>query len=205
MTRGVRWQGDEHEVIQLAGGTRATVRAVRPDDKELLARGMAHLSPQSRWSRFHYSRGELSPVELTYLTEVDGVDHFAIGAVSDEGEGLGVARFVRLEPGGEVAEAAVAVVDEVQNQGLGRALLERLVAAARERGVTRFRAEVLADNAPMLALMRNVGDVVERTEEPGVIVVELPLPEPAPAGPGGRMAELFRMVAQGLLRIRPRR
>jgi GNAT superfamily N-acetyltransferase len=132
------------------------------------------------------------------------VNHFAIGALAEDGQGLGVARFVRLEPGGEVAEAAIAVVDEVQGKGLGRALLERLLAAARERGVTKFHAEVLADNAPMLALLRHAGDVVESREEPGVVTVEMPLPEPTPAPASGLMGEIFRLVAQGLLRIRTR-
>jgi GNAT superfamily N-acetyltransferase len=201
---GVRWERDETERIALADGTGATVRAIRPEDKELLARGMARLSTQSRWSRFHYARGELTDAELAYLTEVDGTDHFAIGAVGDDGEGLGVARFIRLEPGGEIAEAAVAVADDAQGKGLGRALLERLVAAARERGVTRFRAEVLEGNAPMIALLRAAGgEPRPHPADPGVLVVDLPLPEPTPAG--GLLAEILRQVAQGLLRIRAAR
>ena len=106
--------------------------------------------------------------------------------------------------GSEVAEAAIAVVDELQGKGLGRALLERLVAAARERGVTKFRAEVLSDNAPMLSLLRQAGDAVEIGDDPGVVAVELPLPEPTPAPTGGLIAEILRQVAQGLLRIRTR-
>src|SRR5436189_102460 len=114
---------------------------IRPEDKPLLRRGLAKLSVESRLRRFFAARNDFTPAELVYLTEVDGKDHVAIGALrADDGEGVGVARFVRHAPAGEVAEPAIAVVDDMQGKGLGRLLLARLVAAARERGVTRFHA-----------------------------------------------------------------
>src|SRR5207244_92171 len=108
-------------------------------------RGFAGLSAESRYRRFFSAKDRLSEAELRYLTEVDGVDHFALGALHD-GEGAGVARFVRLRDRPDTAEAAIVVVDERQGCGLGRLLLTRLTEAARERGITRFRSDVLARN-----------------------------------------------------------
>src|SRR5262245_19880796 len=112
---------------------------VRPDDKERLRRGFHRLSPEARYLRFFTPKVDLSEDELRYLTETAGVRHVAIGAVraGDDEEGLGVARFILLDDAPGTAEAAVAVLDEIQGQGLGTLLFLRLLAAARERGVSR--------------------------------------------------------------------
>ena len=55
------------------------------------------------------------------------LDHEALGArAADTGDGVGVARYVRLESQPDVAEAAVAVLDEWQHRGVGSALLWRV-------------------------------------------------------------------------------
>ena len=68
----------------------------------------------------------------------------------------------------------VGVVDDAQRKGLGRLLATTLADAARERGVHTFRADVLADNAPMVAIMREIG-AVERSSSAGVVTYDVPL------------------------------
>jgi RimJ/RimL family protein N-acetyltransferase len=165
---------DYRETVRLKDGVMVLLRLVEPSDKGLLARGMAQLSPRSRYYRFFAPKNTLSDKDLRYFTEVDGVNHFAVGAlksVSDNNdEGVGVARFVRFAEQPEMAELAITVVDEMQGKGLGYVLLLRLIAAARERGILNLHADVLADNKRMLALLRKVapaehihgdGDVIE--------------------------------------------
>jgi GNAT superfamily N-acetyltransferase len=65
-----------------------------------------------------------------------------------------VARFVRDVADPDVAEVSVAVVDDHQGRGLGAVLLRAAAERARQEGVRRFRATVLADNTPMLRLIR---------------------------------------------------
>jgi protein lysine acetyltransferase len=55
---------------------------------------------------------------------------------------------VRSSTDPRVAEVAVAVVDSWQGRGLGTALLDAIAARAREEGVERFTASVLANNSP---------------------------------------------------------
>ena len=55
------------------------------------------------------------------------------------------------------AEFALAIADDFQGLGLGRALLQRLAAHAAANGVGVLFGHVLEDNAPMLALMRRLG------------------------------------------------
>ena len=193
----------------LRDGRRVRVRLIRPSDRTKLAAGLQRLSPASRFSRFLTAKAELTPAELTYLTEPDGVHHVALGAVElrhggREGEGVGVARFIRRADEPEVAEAAVAVIDAWQGLGLGHLLLERLVAAARERGVQRFRAEFLAENRTVRALIEEACPGLAARAEGSVLVAEVPLPEverpPSAASHRHRAAPLF-----GLLRLAARR
>src|SRR4051794_20929256 len=109
---------------------------------------MDHLSPESRRARFLTAKPRLTSAELRYLTELDGLDHYALIAVLAERPDLlaGVARFVRSADDPLAAEVAVVVGDPLQGKGLGRTLGLRLADAARARGVRRFTATMLSDH-----------------------------------------------------------
>ncbi|MCX5745130.1 MAG: GNAT family N-acetyltransferase [Proteobacteria bacterium] len=179
---------DYVEHATLRDGTPVRLRLVTPDDKELLRRGFDGLSERSRYARFLSPKGALTPDELRYLTEVDHEDHFALGAVrepagdhpSDLPVGLGIARFIRSPADPTTAEAAIAVADAAQGQGLGRLLFVRLVAAATERGVERFHCDVLCSNESMHQLIAGVSpDHVTKIHD-GVMSIDLPLPGVSP-------------------------
>jgi len=118
----------------------------------------------------------LSDTEVGYLTNPDGEMHVALVAVLADSphEALGVARFVRLAASPEVAEPALAVVDPMQGHGLGKLRIERLIEAARERGVERFRWVMLADNPPIRHLVEVLGLPV-RSNLGSTITVEVAL------------------------------
>ena len=100
-------------------------------------------------------KARLTEGELRYLTDVDGVDHFAIGAarrhLMSKDEGVGSARFVRIAEEPDTAEPAVTVIDSYQGKGLGSILLQRLIEAAWERsfeahdGIAQPRSAVSRD------------------------------------------------------------
>jgi GNAT superfamily N-acetyltransferase len=201
---------DYREEVTLRDGSRVLLRLVHPHDKAMLARGLAELSDESRYLRFFSNKRALSEAELSYLTELDQDSHFALGAVSlpDESRGLGVARFVKLPDDAEVADPAVAVVDDMQRLGLGRLLFLRLVAAAAERGVLLFRAEVLAENAAMRQLLQHISPATVEMQEGELVVVRMPLPAVDPAAPlagdagRGTLYQLLSLAAEGLVRVR---
>jgi GNAT superfamily N-acetyltransferase len=142
--------GDSGEVT-LRTGERVLIRPVRPSDKSLLTDGLERMSTESRYRRFFSPVEHLGTSELRYLTEVDHHRHEALVAVEPEtGAAVGVARFVRTEDDSTTAEPAIAVVDDWHRRGLGTELLVQLAERAREEGVTRFSASVLAANSPML-------------------------------------------------------
>jgi GNAT superfamily N-acetyltransferase len=196
--------GDYVEHAALRDGSRVVLRLIRPGDREVLRAGFDRLSPASRYSRFLAPKASLSDDELSYLCDVDQEDHVAIGAVreADPSIGLGIGRFIRLPDRRDTAEAAIAVADEVQHQGLGSLLGLRLIAAAAERGVTRFRCEVLGSNASMTHLLDQIAPDRKVELGSGVMSIELELPPVSPTqSPIGEPREtpvyrLLRAAAQ---------
>lgn len=200
------------EEILLDDGTSAHIRLVRPEDKALIRATWHELSSESRYRRFLTSKDHLSDAELRYLTEIDQQDHFALGAetTSPSGPvGLGIARFIRNKDRPDTAEAAIVIADRFQGRGLGRALLGRLVMAARERGIAYFSCDVLASNEAMRQFLR---DLVPRRVEHSdgeTVEIEIPLGDidlaaTAPPVPVTQSTfyRLFQLMAQGALRLR---
>ena len=186
-----RFDPSYSEEVVLADERRVVLRLIRPTDKQGLQRGLERMTPQSRYLRFLAPRSELTEAELRYLSELDGVDHFALGAevstTEGAGEGVAVARFVRVEDEPQTADIALAVIDDYQGLGLGRVMIRRLALAALERGVVKFRGDVLSENRRMRALMKGLGRVEAQRAEYGVMTMEVTLTTPAlPVRGGGR-------------------
>jgi GNAT superfamily N-acetyltransferase len=157
--RGVR-ENRVGDLQRLPDGTEVLVRAVRAEDKPLFVRGWERFGDESRYRRFMSVKRRLSTRELAFFTELDHIDHDAIGALDPEtGEGLGVARYVRDRERPHAAEAAVSVIDAAQGRGLGGMLLRRLCDRAAQNGIRVFTAELLASNHSMLHLFEKLGTV----------------------------------------------
>ena len=144
--------------VCLRNGTRVLIRPITADDKALLVRGMASLSPQSARLRFLAPKNRLSLAELRYLTEVDQVDHYALVAVlADDPTTLaGVGRWVRDRDHPDAAEVAVLVGDCYQRQGLGTTLGNALADGARSLGIARFNAVMLPENTAARRLFAHI-------------------------------------------------
>jgi RimJ/RimL family protein N-acetyltransferase len=147
----------ETDSLVLADGRRLGLRAIGPDDRDGLLRLFARLSPESRHRRFLSPKPRLTARELTYLTDIDHVDHEALAAIDQrDGSIVGIARYVRFAGRSGVADVACAVADEVQNMGVGTALAERMVRRARANGFTLLTATTRWENRPARALLRRL-------------------------------------------------
>lgn len=202
-------------VRRLGGGsgapTEITIRGIVPEDREELRRAFHETSARTRYFRFLSLVGELSDAALTHLTCVDQKDHVALVATVASPDlkterGVGVARFIRLEESPDVAEAAITVVDSMQRRGIGKALSYELERAARVRGIRVLRAEVLADNAAMRAILEHAGArQVDDGIDGGTLRYDVALPE-EPVSP--QLIDILRGAAQtmamtiGRLRVR---
>ena len=183
-------------VHHLPSGTPVVLRPIRPQDKAALADGLARLSPETVYRRFLAPKPRLSAAELRYLTEVDGVDHVALVAELAVGHDprpvVAVGRWVRVAGRPQDAEVAVVVGDPLQGQGLGTALARALADLARERGITRFTATMLAGNEPARRMLEAVtgpvssrvsGGVREFAGELGPAAAPAPVAAPVTATP----------------------
>ena len=143
------------DVVRLRDGGEVLVRAVQPEDKPLFARGWERFADESRYRRFMGSKARLTTSELSFFTELDHIDHEALGAIDPEtGEGLGVARYVRDPERPHAAEAAVSVIDAMQGRGLGGVLLRRLCHRAAQNGIRTFTAGLLTTQPQHAAAVR---------------------------------------------------
>ncbi len=218
----MKFDGDYREQVTLKNGRKVLLRLLRPSDKPQLASGFSKLSDEGRYRRFLSHKNKLSEAELDYLTKLDQQSHFALGAValvgddsteesikdsskdSSEGEGLGVARFICIAETPTIADSAITVADGAQGVGLGTLLYRRLVEAALERGVSRFRGEVLANNEAMLRITRGISSSAVSRVAGGVAIVEFDLAPseeietPTEPPPG---IEYLRMAAENLATV----
>ena len=102
------------------------IRPIRPSGKEALLRFHARLSADARYRRYHGLKGDLTPAELQFLTEIDEVTHVARVAIDHAGEIDAVARVVD-------GEIAVVVADGRRRAGLGQRVVDAVVRAFREQ------------------------------------------------------------------------
>ncbi len=144
------------ERVTLDDGRSLHVRPVGPRDAAAEQAFVANLSPTARFRRFHFGLNELPDTLLQAFVNADQRTHVALVAeATDDRRIVADARYVR-DSDATTAEFAIAISDAWQGFGLGRALMHRLLARARSSGIKRLCGDVLADNAPMLALMNRL-------------------------------------------------
>ena len=192
-TYPLEWEAD----VLLRDGHPVHLRPISPRDGVALREFHSRLSPRTVYYRFFSAKPVLTDADVQRFTHVDHVTRVALVA-EDQGELVAVGRFD--DAGSGTAEVAFVVRDDVQGQGLGSILLEHLAAAARERGIRRFIAEVLPENSRMLATFREAGfEVVQRLEE-DVIAVGFDI-EPTAASVAVTEAREHRAEARSMARM----
>ncbi len=100
----------------------------------------------------------------------------------------------------DTAEVAFLVEDAQQGRGLGTILLEHIAAAARERGIRRFIADVLPENRRMSMVFREAGYKAEQRFEDGVLRLTLDL-EPTETSREVMAAREHRAEARSIERL----
>jgi len=167
-------------VLELTDGTKVHVRPIVPEDEPLLIEAVAAMSERTVYFRFFSPLKRLPDALAHRLAVVDYNDRFAIVGTTHKPGGkeriVGVARYDRAADT-DVAETAVAVVDEFQRRGLGSALLTILGKVAREHGIKTFTLIVLPENQQMLGLLRKMGWIHHAKLTGGVYEISFDLPD----------------------------
>ena len=170
MAAGVdAWSSD----VVLGDGETVHIRPIEPSDAPALAAFHDAQPADNTYRRYFSPKPHLSDRDLQHFTDVDMVDRVGL-VVEDRSALVGWASYERWK-GRDDADAAFQVDDAHQGRGIATLLLEHLAAIARVNGITRFTAEVLADNRPMLAVFAKAGWPIERRFESGVVDLDWPL------------------------------
>ncbi|TMD91243.1 MAG: GNAT family N-acetyltransferase [Chloroflexi bacterium] len=171
--------GFEPRVLELRDGTKVHVRPIVPEDEQLLIDAVAAMSERTVYFRFFSPLKRLPDALAHRLAVVDYNDRFALVATTRKHDGkeriVGVARYDRAVDT-DVAETAVAVIDEFQRRGLGSALLTILASVARDHGIKTFTLIVLPENQQMLGLLRKMGWIHHARLTGGVYEITFDLP-----------------------------
>lgn len=165
----------EHLVERLPfGDGQITLRPIRPEDEPAHRDFFDSLSEEDIRFRFFGVIREPQHSELARFTQIDYEREMAFIAVDDASRTLGVARIVK-DSAGYRAEFAVVVRSNIKGRGLGRLLLEKLIAHCRQTGVEEVVGQVLQQNARMLGLARDLGFRIGPVDEDGICEVVLDL------------------------------
>ncbi|HEU4974401.1 MAG TPA: GNAT family N-acetyltransferase [Baekduia sp.] len=157
--------------VILRDGSALRLRSPVPEDEADIRAFFDAMSFDNRYMRFH-GAGRTDLISRDYA----GADGDArVPLLARLGDRVvAVAGYDRLnEP--HAAEVAFAVADDLHGRGLATRMLEQLAEVAAQRGITRFDAEVLAENRPMLRVFANAGFDVRRASEGGTVHLSLDL------------------------------
>ena len=152
------WTAPPSDVL-LADGTIAVIRWLRVDDRDAVLALHENVSQDTLRLRFFTANPMAGRQYVAQLFDPAHRSAFALLGVV-RGRVAGLATASCLAP--DRAEVAFLVSDQDRGRGLGSLLLEHLAALGREHGLTRFDADVLADNYGMLRVFRGAGFAVSR-------------------------------------------
>lgn len=164
--------------VLLRDGSVLRMRPLRQSDRQGLIDLFNRCSPESIRYRFLRMITSLPDSLVDLLVSVDGTKHVAL--VVTQGEAaeqkiVAVGRYFADEKRTNLAEVSFLVEDAMQRRGIGSVLLDALAEIARAHKITRFSADVLADNRQMMSVFRKAGYAMTSNISYGVTHLEFPI------------------------------
>ncbi len=155
------------ETVPWDGGS-ILLRPIRPEDGAAHVEFFNRLTPDDVRYRMFVRVRELQPAQLARFTQIDYDREMAFIATRHGPDGidetLGVGRVV-ADPDNVSAEFAVTVRSDLKGKGLGRMLMDKLIAYCRARGTREIVGEALPQNAPVIGLVKKLGFTVGPVDE----------------------------------------
>jgi acyl-CoA hydrolase/GNAT superfamily N-acetyltransferase len=160
-------------------GLAVRFRAIRPSDEEDMRRLFYRFSDQTVYYRYFSPIKTMPHAQMQKYVNVDYRHVMSlVGLVGEPGKGRIIAegRYVQ-EPSRPIADVAFVVDEKYQGYGIATFLLRMLVRLARERGVQRFTADVLATNTAMMKVFEKAGLPFNARLDEGIYALTMPLEE----------------------------
>lgn len=161
-------------------GVEFTIRPILPEDEPKVAQFHTTLSERSVYLRYFRNINLDARIQHEQLARICFIDYDRDMVLvaerpnpeTNEEEIVALGRLTKAHTTNE-AEFAIIVSDDQQGQGLGTELLRRLLEYARDEGVARVVAYILAENRGMLAVSEKLGFQFQRDGETVFAVLEL--------------------------------
>jgi acetyltransferase len=154
--------------LVLKDGREVLLRPVLPTDDDLIIDLFGRISPGSLYQRFLRKIDVLPEDLLHHFTHLNYETDFALAAVVI----IAVGRYA-FDPHEDSYDLALAVRDDRQNLGLGKSLLIKLVAVAKEHGISHFTSMMDTGNTVMEKILRDLGYEVKYSPRSGFYQVEI--------------------------------
>ncbi|MCK7552681.1 GNAT family N-acetyltransferase [Marinobacter goseongensis] len=172
----------EEWIVLPKSGRRVVLRPVLAEDEPAHRAFHELQSPESIRYRFFQYRKHFSREDVAQMVQIDYDREmvFIANAPREDGEGeetLGTVR-VWTDADNLQCEFAVMVHDKMKGEGLGVALMQKMIDYCRARGTVEMVGNVLPDNRPMLHLADHLGFEVQYNAEEEVMDLRLVLNEP---------------------------
>ena len=164
------------ETVTLDDGHTLLLRPIRPEDEPALHAAFAKLTPEEIRMRFFVVMHALPHPLAARFTQIDYDREMAL--VLTPPDALDIWGVVRMHADPDLmrAEFAILVRHEFAHRGLGRLLMQRIIAYARKRGIGEVYGLVLHENRKMLQLSRDLGFTVRPDrDDPTYVSVSLAL------------------------------
>ncbi|MFB3924737.1 MAG: GNAT family N-acetyltransferase [Syntrophales bacterium] len=150
-------------------------RPVKISDEPLIKDFFYSLSDNSLYRRFISFRKDMPHERLQDFVVIDYTKEMLILAVIEKGGQeivVGMGQY-GIDEMTHTAEAAFAVRDGYQNQGIATELLSYLTYLAKRQGLLGFTAEVLIENKPMLRVFEKMGFDMQKKVGAGVYELKM--------------------------------
>ena len=164
------------------------LRPIRAEDAHAIIEFQDSISPEANRFRFFHRQARFSATEIARLTQIDYDREMAFVAClnqkNEDEQGtymeeaiIGEVR-TWTDPDNVSAEFAVMVRDDQTGEGLGVALMQKMIEYCRRRGTLSMTGTVLPDNTGMLKLAEKVGFDTRYNSEEQVTELFLSLNRP---------------------------
>ena len=163
-------------------GTRLVLRPIRPEDEPLLVAFHATLSERTVSLRYFHPMKLSTRVAHERLTRICFIDYDremvlvadSTNPETGDHEILGVGRLSKIR-GTDDAEFALVISDRFQRQGLGDALLIRLLQIGRDEKIARIFGIILPENVAMKRICEKLGFRLDHRPDDSAIHAEINL------------------------------
>ncbi|WP_150909452.1 bifunctional acetate--CoA ligase family protein/GNAT family N-acetyltransferase [Marinobacter halotolerans] len=172
----------EEWIVLPKSGRRVIIRPVLAEDEPAHRAFHELQSPESIRYRFFQYRKHFSREDVAQMVQIDYDREmvFIANAPRQDGEGEETLGTVRTWTDADNlrCEFAVMVQDGMKGEGLGVALMQKMIDYCRARGTVEMVGNVLPDNRPMLRLAEHLGFEIRYNMEEDVMDLLLVLNEP---------------------------